>query len=155
MSFRTRVVGCCEVVMVYLHLAVKDVCNVELRARVPSISNLHCVRLVCGAARQNRSYTYRVRVRKANTPIPKDRTCTFSRQWEKRQMSRNEISIEMEFDFRRRYRLVYILKTELTYIFPCVRALLRRQLMMRRSLFSVVKAFYQLPAPTLPLQHLI
>jgi hypothetical protein len=57
MSFRTRVVGRCEVVLVYLRLAVKDVCNVELRARMPSISNLHCVRLmVCGAARQNRSY---------------------------------------------------------------------------------------------------
>jgi hypothetical protein len=32
MSFRTRVVGRCEVVLVYLRLAVKDVCNVELRA---------------------------------------------------------------------------------------------------------------------------
>jgi hypothetical protein len=54
---RTLVVGRCEVVLVYLRLAVKDVCNVELRARMPSISNLHCVRLmVCGAARQNRSY---------------------------------------------------------------------------------------------------
>jgi hypothetical protein len=70
-------------------------------------------------------------------------------------MLRNEISIEMEFCFRRRYILTYVL----TYIFPCVRALPRRQLMIRRSasmtVFSVVKAFQQLAAPTLPLKHLI